>query len=100
MDHMVILGLPWWLRGKESTCNEGDLGSIPGSGRSSGEGHSNPLQCSCLKNPVSRGVWQATGHNVAELDMTKATEHAALMVIVCLIFCSVQFNCSVVSDSL
>ena len=37
--------------GKESACNEGDLGSIPGLGRSPGEGHSNPLQYSCLENP-------------------------------------------------
>ena len=43
----VFLGLPWWLRGKESACNMGDLGSIPGLGRSPGEGNGNPLQYSC-----------------------------------------------------
>ena len=42
---------------KESSCNAGDLGSIPGSGRSSGEGNGNPLQYSCLKNFMDRGVW-------------------------------------------
>ena len=46
--------LPWWLRGKESTCNAGDIGDlgwIPGCGRSPGEGHDNPLRYSCLENP-------------------------------------------------
>ena len=42
---------------KISACNVGDLGSIPSSGRSPGEGHGNPLQCSCLENPVNRGAW-------------------------------------------
>ena len=52
--------------GKESTCNVGDLGSIPGSGRSPGGGHGNPLQYSCLENPTDRGAWQATVHGVAK----------------------------------
>ena len=51
--------------GKESACNGGDLGSIPGSGRSSGAGNGNPLQDSCLGNPMDRGAWQATVHRVA-----------------------------------
>ena len=46
--------------GKESACNVGDPGSIPGLGRSPGGGHSNPLQSSCLENPVDRGAWRAT----------------------------------------
>ena len=46
--------------GKESSCNAGDQGSIPGSGRSPGEGNGNPLQYSCLENPMDRGAWQAT----------------------------------------
>ena len=45
---------------KESACNVGDLGSIPESGRSPGEGKGYPLQCSCLENPMDRGAWQAT----------------------------------------
>ena len=49
---MFLYGLPWWFSGKESTCNAGDMGSIPGSGRSLGEGNGNPLQYSCLENPV------------------------------------------------
>ena len=51
---------------KESACNAGDLGSVPGSGRSPGEGNGNPLQDSCLGNPVDRGVWRATVHGVAK----------------------------------
>ena len=50
---------------KESTCNAGDLGSIPGSGRSSGEGNGNTLQYSCLENPTDIGVWWDTVHGVA-----------------------------------
>ena len=52
--------------GKESACNAGDLGSIPGLGRSSGEGTGNPLQYSCLENPTDRGAWWATVHGVAK----------------------------------
>ena len=51
---------------KESACNAGELGLIPGSGRSSGEGNGNPQQCSCLENPMDRGAWQATVHGVAK----------------------------------
>ena len=51
--------------GKESSCNAGDLGSIFGSGRSPGEGNGNPLQYSCLGNPMDRRTWRATGHGVA-----------------------------------
>ena len=50
---------------KESVCNAGDLGSIPGSERSSGKGNGNPLQYSCLENPMDRGAWWATVHGVA-----------------------------------
>ena len=51
---------------KESACSAGDPGSSPGSGRSPGEGHGNPLQCSCLENPTDRGAWRASVHGVAE----------------------------------
>ena len=50
----------------ESACNAGDLGSIPGSGRSPGEGNGNPLQYSCLGNPMDRGALLATVHSVAK----------------------------------
>ena len=51
---------------KESACNAGDLDSIPGLGRSPGEGNGNPLQYSCLENPVDRGAWWATVHKVTK----------------------------------
>ena len=53
-------GLPQWLSSKESTFNlgdKGDMGSIPGLGGSSGGGNGNPLQYSCLENPMDRGAW-------------------------------------------
>ena len=51
---------------KDSACNVGEPGLIPGSGRSSGEGNGNPQQCSCLQNPMDRGTWQAAVHGVAK----------------------------------
>ena len=59
-------GFPGGSDGKESTCNVGDLGSVPGSGRSLGEGNGNTLQSSCLKNPMDRGAWWATVHGVTK----------------------------------
>jgi len=50
--------------GKESACNVGYLGAIPGLGRSPGGGHGNPLQYSCLENPMDRGAWWAAVHVV------------------------------------
>ena len=52
--------------GKESACNAEDLGSTPGSGRSPGEENGNPLQYSCLDNPMDRGAWQAIAHGVTK----------------------------------
>ena len=52
--------------GKESTRNAGDTGSIPGWGRSPGEGNGNSLQYSCLGNPMDRGAWQAAVHGVTK----------------------------------
>ena len=52
--------------GKESACQAGATTSIPGSGRFSGEGNGNPLQYSCLENPMDRGAWWATVHRVAK----------------------------------
>ena len=54
------LGLSWWFSRKESACDAGDMGSIPESGRSPGEGNSNPLQYSCQGNPMDRRAWRAT----------------------------------------
>ena len=56
---------------KNPPANAGEVGSIPGFGRSPGEGNGNPLQYSCLENPVDRGAWRATVHGVTkELDTT------------------------------
>ena len=59
-------GFPGGSEVKASACNAGDLGLIPGSGRSSGEGNGKPLQYSCLENPMDRGAWWATVHGVAK----------------------------------
>ena len=64
-------GLPWQINGKESTCQcrcgfDGDVGSIPGLGRSLREGNGNPVQYACLGNPMDRGAWRATVHKVAK----------------------------------
>ena len=59
-------GFPASSDGKESTQNSGDSGSIPELGRYPGEGHGNPLQYSCLENPMDRGIWLAIVHGVAQ----------------------------------
>ena len=58
--------LPYSSDDKESACNAGDLGLIPRSGRSPGEGNGNPLQYSCLENPMDRGAWWATVYRVTK----------------------------------
>ena len=60
------LDFPVDLVGKESSCNAGDLGSVPGSGRGPGVGNGNPLQYSCLENSMDRGAWWTTVHGVAK----------------------------------
>ena len=60
------MGFPSSSDGKTSTCNAGDLGSIPGLGRSPGEGNGNPLQYSCQENPMDKRAWWATVHGVAK----------------------------------
>ena len=62
---MINKGFPGGSEVKASASNTGDLGSIPGSGRSPGEGNGNPLQYSCLENPMDGGTWWATVHGVA-----------------------------------
>ena len=61
-----MMGFPGGSDGKESDCNAGNLSSIPGSGRSPGEGNGNPLQYSCLENPIDREAWRATVHGFAK----------------------------------
>ena len=60
--------------GKVSACNAGDPGSIPGSGRSFGEGNGNPLQYSCLENPMDRGAWQAIVYEVTRVGHDLVTK--------------------------
>ena len=63
--------------GKESACTAGDLGSLPGLKRSPGGGHGNPLQYSCLQNPMDIGAWQATVLRVTKSQTRQVTEYAA-----------------------
>ena len=65
------MGFPGGSGSKESACNPGDLGLIPGSGRSPGEGNDNPLQYSGLENSMDRGASRAIVLGTAESDMTK-----------------------------
>ena len=76
MGSEVRWGFPGGSVVKNSPANTGDIrdvGSIPGSGRSPGRGHGNPLQYSCLENPLDRGAWWAPIHGVTESDTTVAT---------------------------
>ena len=68
---MYDMGFPGGSEVKESAYNVGDPGSIPGSERSPGEGNGNPLQYSCLENPMDGGAWWAIVHGVTESDMTE-----------------------------
>ena len=67
-------GFPSGSVSKESACNARGLSLIPGSGRSPGEGNGNPLQYSCLGNPMDRGAWQVTVHGVARVRCNIATK--------------------------
>ena len=64
LSDMRHVGFPGSSDGKEPACNVEDPGSFPGVGRSSGEGNGNPLQYSCLENPIDRGTWQAIVHRI------------------------------------
>ena len=68
------MGFPRGSAGKESVCNAGDWGSIPGSGRSPGKRNGNPLQYSCLVNVMDRGAWWATVHRVARVRHSLVTK--------------------------
>ena len=71
MNYINLLDIPSGSDGKASAYKAGDPGSIPGSGRSSGEGNGNPLQYSCLENPMDRGDWWAIVPGVTESDTTE-----------------------------
>ena len=68
-----------------NTGDTGDMGEIPGSGRSPGERHGNPLQCSCLENPMDRGTWRATVHRVSK----KQTQLKQLSMNPCSVYISI-----------
>ena len=74
--------IPYCSDGKASAYKAEDLGSIPGSGRSPGEGNGTLLQYSCLKNPMDRGAWGATVHGVTRVRGDLATEHACMCVLI------------------
>ena len=66
LSTFLSLGFLGGSDGKASAPNAGDSGSIPGSGRSLGEGNGNPLQCSCLENSMDGGAWWATVHGITK----------------------------------
>ena len=72
---LSVWGFPGGSDGKEPACNSGDPGSIPGSGRSPGEGNGNPLQYSCLENSMDRRAWQATVHGFAKSQTGLSNKH-------------------------
>ena len=76
------MGFPGSSAGKKSACSAGDLGLISGSGRSPGEGTGNPLQYSCLENPIDRGIWQATVHGVARVGHDLVSKPPSLLLAV------------------
>ena len=73
----TIRDFPGGSDGKASVYNAGDLGSIPGSGRSPGEGNGNLLQYYCLENPMDRGAWKATVHGIAK-SQTRLSDFTSL----------------------
>ena len=79
-DSDLSLLIPGGSIGKESACSEGDLGSTPGLGRSPGEGNGNPLQDSCLENPMDRGAWWATSHVVVRVRHDLLNESPLLII--------------------
>ena len=72
--YSITGGFPRGSVGKESACSVGHPGSVPGFGRSPGEGNDNPLQHSCLENPMDRGTWRATVHRVTRVEHNLATK--------------------------
>ena len=75
MVYSCFLGFPGGSDGEESICSAGDLGSIPGLGRSPGGGQSNPLQYSGLENPMDRGAWRAAILGVAKSQIGLRNQH-------------------------
>ena len=74
-SHHANLWLPRWLSGKESACQAGDMGSIPGLGRSPGKRNGNPFQYSCLGNLMDIETWWTSLWVCKELDMTEQLDN-------------------------
>ena len=95
----LLRGLPQWFSGKISARNAGDAGkagSIPGSGRSPGGRHDNPLQYSCLENSMNRGGWWPTVHEVTKSrTRMKWTEHACFFLELQWIISESKGNCQI-----
>ena len=91
------MGFPGGSEDKASAYNAGDPGSIPGLGRSPGEGNGNPLQYSCLENPMDRGAWWATVDGVAK-SRTRVSNFTIFLSF--FLYAFSQFSCSVGSDTL
>ena len=70
----ISCGFPCWLSSKESICNAGNAGWIPGSRRSLGEGNGNPFHCSCLGNLMDREAWWTTAHGVTRVGHDLVTK--------------------------
>ena len=86
ISHIYVWGgFPCGSDGKASAYNAGDPGSIPGSGSSPGEGNGNPLQYSCLENPMDGGARLTTVHGVAKLDTTERL-HFTSYTCVCIMY--------------
>ena len=97
------LGFPGGSEGKASAGNAGDLGSIPGSGRSPGEGNGNSLQYSCLEKPMDGGAWWATVHRVAK-SWTRLSDFPFTLILIniklpklCLLLMGSDPHCSITS---
>ena len=66
LSNIPLYGRPWWLLVKNPPARAGDVGSVPGLGRYPGEGNHNPVQYSCLGNPMDRGAWRPMIHRVTK----------------------------------
>ena len=100
LNSVLFLGFPEGLVSKESTCNAEDLGLIPGSGRSPGERNGNPLQYSCLENPMDKGAWRVTVLGSQRVKHSWVTNTHSIPMCVCVYIHLIFFIYSAVSGHL